>query len=232
LCVNGSDTYSVTNVSGLNYVWTLPSGWNGSSNTNQIIATAGGTSGNIAVTAGNSCGASNPSNLSVTVNVPPSVALTAFNDVCSSSAPFALSGGTPTGGIYTVNGTTASTYTPSGVARTDTVTYVYTDGNTCSASATQLLKVKNCTGIEEVEMNAIRLYPNPVTNELKVQIGKGAYDVFVSDALGQVVDHFSWTILSGEAKTVNTSSYSSGIYFIQVNELGKRSKVLRVVKEE
>ncbi len=67
--------YSITSILGANtYTWTLPAGWsltagNGSIS---ISCTSGalGQNGNITVTAGNTCGTSNPSSLAVTVAAP------------------------------------------------------------------------------------------------------------------------------------------------------------------
>jgi hypothetical protein len=44
-------TYSVTNVTGTSYAWTLPSGWTGSSTSNSINLTSGTTGGNVSVIA-------------------------------------------------------------------------------------------------------------------------------------------------------------------------------------
>jgi len=50
------EVYSVTNVYGVTYEWSLPTGWTGSSTTNSISATVGSNSGTITVTLSNSCG--------------------------------------------------------------------------------------------------------------------------------------------------------------------------------
>ncbi len=66
-CENDVETYSVTNVPGVFYAWTLPTGWTGSSSTSSITATVGASAGNIEVTADNVCGSSSPSILAVTL---------------------------------------------------------------------------------------------------------------------------------------------------------------------
>jgi PKD repeat protein len=66
-CENDIETYSVNNVPGVFYTWTLPASWTGSSGTNSITATVGATGGNIEVTADNVCGSSSPSTLAVTI---------------------------------------------------------------------------------------------------------------------------------------------------------------------
>ncbi|WP_298151813.1 choice-of-anchor D domain-containing protein [Flavobacterium sp.] len=73
-CVGATSlSYAVTNVAGVTYNWTLPSGWTqtGGTNTNAITVTAGSASGNISVTATNSCGTSSASTLAVTASAAP-----------------------------------------------------------------------------------------------------------------------------------------------------------------
>jgi len=66
-------TYSVTNVSGVSYAWTVPSGWSitaGQGN-NSITVTAGSASGNISVTPSNACGNGTAQTLAVTTTTVP-----------------------------------------------------------------------------------------------------------------------------------------------------------------
>ncbi|MBI5539824.1 MAG: T9SS type A sorting domain-containing protein [Bacteroidia bacterium] len=57
-CQSTSQTYSVTNVAGVAYTWTVPTGWTITSgqNTNIIYVTVGSTNGSITVTPSNICG--------------------------------------------------------------------------------------------------------------------------------------------------------------------------------
>ncbi len=74
VCASASNlTYSVTNVSGNTYNWTLPSGWSQSAGgtTNSITLTAGSAGGILSVTATNSCGTSSASTISITVSANP-----------------------------------------------------------------------------------------------------------------------------------------------------------------
>jgi hypothetical protein len=75
VCAGTTTTYSVTPVAGaVSYNWLLPSGWSGSSTTESITVTAGNT-GDISVTAQNSCGTGTPSVLNVSVNPLPVVSI-------------------------------------------------------------------------------------------------------------------------------------------------------------
>lgn len=65
ICSLSPETYTVPNdPSVTSYTWTLPSGWSGTSTTNAISATPGG-SGIISVIANGACGSSSPSTLLV-----------------------------------------------------------------------------------------------------------------------------------------------------------------------
>jgi hypothetical protein len=73
VCPGTVVTYSVTQVAGVKYNWTLPTGWSGASTTNSIDVTIGdyGENGSISVTAEDatdgSCGASNSKTLAISV---------------------------------------------------------------------------------------------------------------------------------------------------------------------
>ncbi len=73
-CNGSSVSYSVTNVTGVTYNWTFPSGWTQTAGgtTNSVTVTVGASSGVISVTAGNTCGTSTASTLSVVSTTLPS----------------------------------------------------------------------------------------------------------------------------------------------------------------
>ncbi|WP_246074112.1 Ig-like domain-containing protein [Hymenobacter jeollabukensis] len=78
----------------------------------------------------------------LTVSALPSVTLAAFVPRCQGSAAFILAGGLPTGGTYSGVGVSGGLFNPTmaGVG-THTITYSYTDGNGCTASAIQTITV-------------------------------------------------------------------------------------------
>jgi len=89
VCENTLHTYSIDPVHGAtSYIWTLPSGWTGSSATNTITTTAGSVGGIISVVAGNDCGNnSNTQTLPVTARLNPALTgpIRGANDVCIGS---------------------------------------------------------------------------------------------------------------------------------------------------
>jgi parallel beta-helix repeat protein len=66
--IGSSQTYSVTNVPGVTYTWSVPGDWtiDAGQGTNSIDVTVGSNSGNVSVTPSNSCGDGTPQTLAVT----------------------------------------------------------------------------------------------------------------------------------------------------------------------
>lgn len=94
-------------------------------------------------TDGNGC--VNSATDSITVNALPVVTLTLAKDsACINGGTFALAGGSPIGGTYSGNGVNAGNFDPTvnGIGPV-TITYTYTDGNSCSNSATDVLTVND-----------------------------------------------------------------------------------------
>lgn len=82
---------------------------------------------------------------SITVNDPPIVTMSALPDVCSNESPVNLTGGSPLGGTYSGVGVTFNNFDPS--VGTQTITYTYTDNNTCTASTNAVLMVLNAPNV-------------------------------------------------------------------------------------
>ena len=86
-CQGSLETYSVLPVNGAtSYIWTLPSGWIGSSTANSINVTTGSTGGTISVAAANSCGTSSPSSMILTVTTALVANAGPDTSICSGSA--------------------------------------------------------------------------------------------------------------------------------------------------
>ncbi|MCX6286154.1 MAG: hypothetical protein NTY96_03490 [Bacteroidetes bacterium] len=79
----------------------------------------------------------------LTVNPLPVVQLSAQPTVCISVPPFALLGGIPAGGVYSGPGVNSVTgfFDPSSGAGLHTITYTYTDANSCSSTDSKTLLV-------------------------------------------------------------------------------------------
>lgn len=145
----------------------------------------------------------------------PNVTLNPIADVCINSAPFQLSGGSPTGGDYYGTGVSNNIFDPSVSGYgTFLITYTYTDANTCSRSAQQTITV-GCAGIDEEELSCA-VYPNPSNGEVTISVkGILLQNVYLYDAAGRLVKQFDLNTLQ-ETVTLNLSDLASGTYSIDM----------------
>ncbi|MBS7785667.1 hypothetical protein KIH23_00005, partial [Flavobacterium sp. CYK-55] len=149
VCNGSSQTYSVTNdTNATSYVWTLPSGWIGSSSTNSITVTASSTGGTISVVAQNAQGDSPSRSLSVSIAAATSISAqpsTSAQNICLGTSATALSitangssltyqwyrntSASNTGGTL-ISGATSNSYTPTYTG--STVYYYCVVGGACA----------------------------------------------------------------------------------------------------
>lgn len=84
----------------------------------------------------NSDGCTGTTSTNIQVNPLPMVTLNDYPDVCITTPPFTLSGGSPAGGSYTGNGVSAGSFNPATAGSgSHNITYSYTDITGCSNSA-------------------------------------------------------------------------------------------------
>lgn len=168
---------------------------------------------------------------SLVVNTNPTASLNlATTEVCTYSNPITLTGGQPAGGVYTGNGVTSSTFTPSSaLIGNQIITYTVTE-NGCEGSATATITVDACASIEGTALNSFKVYPNPTTGELKIELT----DNSIQNALFEIVNIDGKVMLTQEIKNstqVNTISLvhlAKGTYLLQVKD-GDRTQVQRIV---
>ena len=92
------------------------------------------TSGQYQVIVENSCGVDTSLSIVITVNPSPIVTVAAFVAKCSNDADFLLTGGLPTGGVYSGTAVSGGMFSPSGGgAGAFQINYDYTDSLGCSA---------------------------------------------------------------------------------------------------
>ena len=213
-----AQTYSVTNdVSATSYTWTLPSGWSGTSTTNSINATATSTGGTITVTANNGCGASAVQSLVVTVNPLPTVSLSLTVDtLCINAGVFTLTGESPSGGTFSGTAVSGGNFDPNAAgAGTHIITYTFTDGNSCTNTATDNIVVDLCLALpdEASTQEEIIVYPNPTTSVFTLSGVGGTATIEVYNVLGKIV--LSQPITKDNTE-INLSKETNGIYFITI----------------
>ncbi len=214
ICDGSLQIYSVNPVSGAtSYIWSMPSGWTGSSTANNIVATAGSNGGTISVVAVNSCGTSTAQTALVTVFGAPSTPSITLNgsvlsSTLASSYQWYLNGNLIPGAI-------AQTYTPT---QNGNYTVSIDDSNGCQAISA-VFNVTN-VGINEALFSSIKIYPNPSIGELIIEASGGLIlgsEVKLTDLSGRVVN-FSSQSLSGSKLMIDFTEISSGIYVLEIRK--------------
>ena len=151
----------------------------------------------------------------------PTVTFAPLNDVCINTPAFSLSGGSPSGGVYTGTSVASNVFDPSvagyGVF---TIVYTFTDVNGCSASNQQPITV-GCAGDEELQSASFNVYPNPSNGQLTLEVqGMDLEDMNVYDAAGKLV--YDQLPESGNGiYVIDLSKLSQGVYSLEIISAGK-----------
>ncbi len=91
------------------------------------------------------CGSAESNHISVVVNPLPVVSAGSYTNITTASQPFQLTG-TPSGGQFTGVGVTGNTFYPAiAGAGSFIISYMYTDNNGCSATASTVINVTACS---------------------------------------------------------------------------------------
>jgi hypothetical protein len=204
------------------FAWTMtgvaPFTW--STNTTNTFNTAGTTTTGMAVLGGSRInGCISTAVVPITVNANPSVSLSSFENICQSSSPLTLSGGSPAGGTFTGTSVSAGTFNPSIGPGTYEITYTYTSPDNCSASATQSIVVEACLNLETWNALAnLEVFPNPSSESFVVSFFNAAQDV-VSISLigadGKILTQKSAQPFTQFHEAIDVSVFASGIYLLQ-----------------
>lgn len=207
-CAGDSVTLSATN--GLNYAW------NNGATTRSITALASGFF-NVTVTDPNSNCSAVSSTTTVNVNSRPTVTYNQpENTVCNGGGIIQLTGASPAGGVFSGSGVSGTSFNPSAQSGSVVITYTYTDGNNCSAQATDAVNVDICSGIYEADAALISIYPNPATSVLNIVAG------------GQNIDHISISDLSGKVIMDEVPQIGAGIVTLNVEHLTAGTYIISV----
>ncbi|PKO97837.1 MAG: hypothetical protein CVU14_09230, partial [Bacteroidetes bacterium HGW-Bacteroidetes-9] len=199
-CEGTTHTYSVTAVSGVTYLWTVPAGWsiNSGQGTNSIDVTSGINSGLVGVTPQNACGDGPTSTLSITVNPLPAAATGPDGAICVGAtlqigAP-AISGNTYSWTSVPV-GFTSTEANPE-VSPGETTTYTLVETNTSTG----------CSNSNSVTILANQIISVTATPLAQSICTGGTTNIVISSNISGTV--FTWNpYLNGGS---STSGFSSG----------------------
>lgn len=160
----------------------------------------------------------------ITVNTAPNVALAPFSTLCFNDPPIVLTGGTPAGGTYSGTSVSGGIFTPNAVGDFN-ITYSYTDGNNCSSSVSQILRVEVCAGLDTFGSTPISIFPNPSSGFITLDLGtEHLKRLQVRNSLGQLA--YELDMISSDTQLpiqLDLSFLTSGVYFLELigeNQMG------------
>ncbi len=195
-CQGASQQLSVTNVFNL-YVWSTGA-------TTQSITVSSGAAYGVTVTGSNGCPGS--ASATVTVHPLPVVTLVQPAPVCANIAPYALTGGSPPGGVYSGPGVNSATgfFDPAYGIGPHLITYTYTDLFGCSGAASKTLTVNALPAVQLASQASvcISVPPYPLTG------GTPAGGVYSGAGVNSATGIF--TPASGAGGHMITYTYTDG----------------------
>jgi PKD repeat protein len=142
-----------------------------------------------------------------------------------------LSGGNPPGGIYSGPGVyNGIFYSDSTTTGNKTIIYTYTNADSCTATATDVIHVNPCTGINELSAANFKfiISPNPFTSSAMLEIISAYAD---QKLRMEIFDVYGKSIRTAEIQNINSQisreGLSPGIYFLK---LSGQDKILGTAK--
>ncbi len=230
VCGALSTTLHTPNGNGFHYVWS----WSGgpvAGDTSSISITQGGDY-HVTVIDTSAC-LNTSSTVHVSFVTAPVVSFSGLDTlycIYNSAVPLTPS---PVGGTFSGHGVSGTNFDPSvaGVG-THTIYYTYSDGNGCTETSSQSVRVDICAGVTDHSLVNVSLFPNPNTGNFILRFYAQKDEVMsmeVTDVLGQPVYKEDVHISEG-AHQLNFSvpGISNGIYSLNIYD-GKGSIVKNFV---
>ena len=155
--------------------------------------------------------------LSLVVIPAPVVSISPFapDSVSIGAGLLALPAASPAGGTYSGIGVTASGFDPALAGFGEFwISYTFTDTTTgCSNQDSTLIKVYDPIGIDELESNKVKLYPNPGTGNF-VLTGTNLQSIHIKTLTGELVKEVE--IKNHSKVHLNLTGQAKGIYFVHI----------------
>jgi len=99
---------------------------------------------------------------------------------------------------------------------------------TVSGNETITVEFKKEVGINVNNLTTVKIFPNPVTNELTINNAEHVQKIIITNTLGQIVKE---KILSGKnVEVISTQNLQSGIFFITLKNDGGYEVTKKIVK--
>lgn len=209
--------------------------WNNNSTNQTLLVTASGQYYVQVTDSLTGCGASDSVNLAISppINVTFNITQTT---ICTTDAPLTLSG-SPAGGVFTGPGVSGTTFNPAtaGVG-THSITYDYTDANGCQGTASDVITVSACVGVDEpFVMAGMSVFPNPNNGAFTLTIKDADYTeltIEIASVDGKIIYSDKASNVQGNyVKPLDLSTHANGIYFLRLTANGQ-TFMQKIVKND
>jgi hypothetical protein len=107
--------------------------------------------------------------------------------------------------------------------------YAYQNSANTSINAGETLTSGGTNGIASIVKNELKVYPNPVQNELTIQTNENNQlsNVSIFSTDGQLIQELSF---SNSNETIDISSLLKGSYFIQIQTENNQKQIQKIIK--
>jgi len=128
-------------------------------------------------------------------------------------------------------GSTSPTISASGpISTSNTYTVTVTDGNGCSNKDTIAVYFDVCNGLSNHSSNEILIaYPNPTTGKITLEINstnEKSFQISITDIVGrEIMKRNVQSIFGKNSIPMDLSSYSRGVYYIQIQDSEARDNL-------
>ena len=170
------------------------------------------------LTASNGCDSVLTTSLTVHPLSSVSLSIAGNDSLCSYVGTFALSGGSPSGGVYSGSGSSSGNFNPASAnIGWNIITYTVTDINNCTNKAKDSLYVNTCTttGLPDFDISKnISFYPNPVRDIITISAnGVNPVEMELYNSIGELIlkKEFNSNITNLDIRTLH-----SGLYLLNV----------------
>lgn len=204
------DSIILSSISGVTYLWS------NQQTSQNIVVTASGT---YSITISDGICQLSAGPVSITVKPRPTVSFSLPADTfCSNGNSIPLVG-SPTGGQFSGNGVSASTFNPLGLGNsTAVVTYSVTGSNGCTTNLSDSAFVAICTGLAELTSNHLRLFPNPANDRIFLYKDYTSPEpVMIFSAFGNKVMELNGSDMRN-TQEIDISSLAQGNYFVSIGK--------------
>ena len=163
----------------------------------------------------------------------PEVSFAAIENFCHNSPPYELTEGSPAGGVYSGQNVIDGWFYPeaAGVG-THLLTYTFVDNNGCDNSANLEVVVDDCTGIEHLSADNLKVIPNPGNGNFELQLSanfKGEYLMKIYNSSGKTILNKTVNFDGKNGLFINLTSETEGVYYLNLignNEMISRKLVI------